>query len=167
MLRRVGNLLKRVLFVVGHRGIIAMGLVMMLMVLLTVVDVTLRRVFNSPLEFSLELMQLGLVVVVWGAVLYSTGRERHISIDVVTSHFPAKARRFFIVAFDLVSALLLLLIGWRAIIYAMSEMHLRRETAILEILIYPFIFVLAFGAIWAGLMLLIKFIDSARGKGEP
>ena len=167
MLLKVGNLLKRALFLVGHRAIVAMGLVMMLMVLLTVVDVTLRRVFNSPLEFGLELMQLGLVVVVWGAVLYSTGLERHISITVLTDRFPAKARRFFTVAFDLVSALLLLLIGWRAVIYAMTLARMGQETPVLEILIFPFVCVLALGAIWAGLMLLVNFIDSVRGKTEP
>ena len=166
MLPKVGNLLKRSLFQVGHRAIGAMTLVMMLMVLLTVVDVTLRRVFNSPLAWSFELMQLGLVIVVWGAVLYSTGRDRHISITVLTDRFPAKARRFFRVAFDLVSALLLLLIGWRAIIYAMTLARMRQETAILEILIFPFVCVLAFGTIWAGLMLLVNFIDSVRRKGE-
>lgn len=167
MLLKVGYLLKRALFLVGHRAIAAMGFVLILMVLLTVVDVVLRRVFNSPLEFGLELMQLGLVVVVWGAVLYSTGLERHISITVVTDRFPARARRFFSVAFDLVSALLLLLIGWRAVIYAKTLARMGQETPVLEILIFPFVCVLALGAIWAGLMLLVTFIDSVRGKTEP
>ena len=167
MLPKVGNLLKRSLFQVGHRAIGAMTLVMMLMVLLTVVDVTLRRVFNSPLAWSFELMQLGLVIVVWGAVLYSTGRERHISIDVLVVRFPAKARRFFRVAFDLVSALVLLLIGWQSIIYAMSHGARYRESATLGIPIFPFVLIVAFGAIWAGLMLLVKFIDSVRGEAEP
>jgi TRAP-type C4-dicarboxylate transport system permease small subunit len=167
MLLKIGNFLRRVLFVVGHRAIAAMGFVLILMVLLTVVDVTLRRVFNSPLEFSLELMQIGLVVAVWGAVLYSTGQERHISITVLTDRFPAKTRRFLSVVFDLVSALLLLLIGWRSVIYGMTLARMGQETPVLEILIFPFVFILAFGAIWAGLMLLVNFIDSVRGKAEP
>ena len=85
---------------------------------------------------------------------------------MLTDRFSAKARRFFVVAFDLVSALLLLLIGWRAIIYAMKLARMGQETPILVILIFPFVCVLAFGAIWAGLMLLVNFIDSVRGKGE-
>lgn len=166
MFLKIGNLLKKILFLVGHRAIVAMGLVMMLMVLLTVVDVTLRRVFNSPLAFGLELMELALVIVVWGAVLYSTGQERHISIDVLVERFPAKARRFFRVAFDFVSVIVLLLIGWRSIIYAMSSGARYRETTALDIPIFPFILVVAFGAIWAGLMLLVDFINSVRGEAK-
>lgn len=163
----MGNFLKKILFQVGHRAIGAMTLVMMLMVLLTVVDVTLRRVFNSPLAFSLELMELGLVIVVWGSVLYSTSRERHISIDVLVTRFPVKARRFFRLAFDLVSALLLFLIGWQSVIYAMGHGARFRESATLGVPIFPFILIVAFGTIWAGLMLLADFINSMRGEAEP
>jgi len=166
MLPKVGNLLKRALFGVGHRAIGAVGLVLILMVLLTAVDVTLRRVFNSPLAFSFELMGLGLVIVVWGSVLYSTGRERHISIDVLVSRFPEKVRRFFRLAFDFVSAILLLVISWRSIVYAIHEMNVHHTSEMLDIPIYPFVFIVAAGAIWAGFMLLVNFIDSLRGEAK-
>jgi TRAP-type C4-dicarboxylate transport system permease small subunit len=163
---KVGDILRRALYLVGNQAIVPMGLGLVLIVLLTVVDVTLRRLFNSPLDFSLELIKLGLVVVVWSAVLYSTSRERHISVDVLTSRFPARVRRFLAAGFDLVSALLLLLIGWQAIIYAMGVARMRQETQMLGIPFYPFICIMAFSTIWAGLMLLVNFIDSVRGKGE-
>ena len=167
MLPKVSNLLKRSLFQVGHWSLSAMWFVMMVMVLLTVVDVILRRFFNSPLAWSFEFMQLGLVIVVWSAVLYSTSKERHISIDVLVARFPAKARRLFRVAFDLVSALVLLLIGWQSIIYAMVQEARHQVTVMLGIPTFPFVSIVALGAILAGLMLLVKFIDSARGEVEP
>ena len=166
MVRKLGNLLTRILFQVGHRAVIAAGLVLISLVLLVVVDVTLRRAFNSPLPFSYEIIEFGLVIVVWGSVLYSTSRERHISIDVLVSRLPAKTRQFFRIAFDFVSAVVLLLIGWQSITYAMHLWDVQNVSPTLDIPVYPFVVIVALGAILAGLILLVNFIDSVRGEGK-
>lgn len=166
MLPKLGNLLRRILFQVGHRSVVAAGLVLISLVLLIAVDVTLRRVFNSPLTFSYEIIGFGLVIVVWGSVLYSTIRERHISIDVLVSRLPAKTKQFFRVAFDFISAVVLLLIGWQSITYAIDLRYLQLVSSMLEIPIYPFVFIVALGAILAGLILLVNFVDSVRGEGK-
>ena len=166
MVPKLGNLLKRILFQVGHRAIIAAGLVLMLLVLLIAVDVTLRRAFNSPLAFSYEIIEFGLVIVIWGSILYSTSRERHISIDVLVSRLPAKTRQLLRLTSDVVGAVVLLLIGWRSITYAMHFWEVQGVSATLDIPLYPFIFIVALGAILAGLILLVNFIDSVRGEGK-
>lgn len=137
-----------------------------MLVLLIAVDVTLRRAFNSPLTFSYEIIEFGLVIVVWGSVLYSTIRERHISIDVLVSRLPAKTRQFFRLTFDFISAVVLLLIGWQSITYAMDLRDLQLVSSMLEIPIYPFVFIVALGAILAGLILLVNFADSVKGEGK-
>jgi len=126
----------------------------------------MRRGFNNPLGYSLELMGLGLVIICWGSILYSTGRERHISVDVLVMYLPAKVRRFLRLTWDLVSVLVLLLIGWRSIINAFNQWNIGLESQLLEIPIFPFIFIVAFGAIWAALMLLVNFIDGIRNKEQ-
>lgn len=166
MLPKLGNLLRRILFQVGHRSVVAAGATLSLLVLLIAVDVTLRRVFNSPLIFSYEIIEFGLVIVVWGSVLYSTIRERHISIDVLVSRLPAKTRQFLRLTFDFISAVVLLLIGWRSITYAMDLQDLQLVSSMLEIPIYPFVFIVALGAILAGLILLVNFADSVKGEGK-
>jgi len=166
MFSKIGRLIKKILFGVADQGIIAMGIVMMFLVFLVVVDVTMRRGFNNPLGFSLELMGLGLVIIAWGSILYSTGRERHISVDVVVMYLPARIRRILRLTWDFVSVLVLLMLGWRCIIYAMSQFKSGRESQILEIPIFPFVAIVAFGAIWAGLMLLVNFIEGVRSKEE-
>jgi TRAP-type C4-dicarboxylate transport system permease small subunit len=164
MVQKLGGLLRRILFQVGHRSVVAAGATLSLLVLLIAVDVTLRRVFNSPLTFSYEIIQFGLVIVVWGSVLYSTIRERHISIDVLVSRLPEKTRQVLRLTFDFVSALILLLIGWQSIIYALDLQAVRLESAMLEIPIFPFVFLVALGALLSGLILLIHFVDSIRGE---
>ena len=167
MLSTTGRIIRKVLFGVANQGIVAMAIVMMLLVFLVVVDVTMRRGFNNPLGYSLELMGLGLVIIAWGTILYSTGKERHISVDVLVMYLPAKIRRFLRLTWDFVSVLVLFLIGWRSIIHALNQLDIGRESQLLEIPVFPFVFVVAFGAIWAGLMLLVNFIDGIRNKGEP
>lgn len=166
MLPKLGNLLRRTLFQVGHRSVVAAGATLSVLVLLIAVDVTLRRAFNSPLTFSYEIIEFGLVIVVWGSVLYSTIRERHISIDVLVSRLPAKTRQFFRLTFDFISAVVLLLIGWQSITYAMDLRDLQLVSSMLEIPIYPFVFIVALGAILAGLILLVNFADSVKGEGK-
>lgn len=166
MVPKLGNLLKRILFQVSRGAIIAAALALISLVLLVVVDVTLRRAFNNPLPFSYEIIEFGLVIVVWGSVLYSTSRERHISIDVVVSRLPAKTRQFFRLTFDFVSAVVLFLIGWQSITYAMLLWDVQRVSPMLDIPLYPFVFIVALGAILAGLILLVNFIDSVRGEGK-
>jgi TRAP-type C4-dicarboxylate transport system permease small subunit len=166
MLPKLGNLLRRTLFQVGHRSVVAAGATLSLLVLLIAVDVTLRRAFNSPLTFSYEIIQFGLVIVVWGSVLYSTIRERHISIDVLVSRLPAKTRQFFRLTFDFISAVVLFLIGWQSITYAMDLRDAHRVSSMLDIPLYPFVFIVALGAILAGLILLVNFVDSVRGEGK-
>lgn len=166
MLPKLGNLLTRILFQVGHRAVIAAGLVLMLLVLLIATDVTLRRAFNSPLPFSYEIIEFGLVIIVWGSILYSTSRESHISIDVLVSRLPAKPRQFFRLTFDFVSAVVLFLIGWQSIAYAMHLRDVQNVSPTLDIPVYPFVFIVALGAILAGLILLVNFIDSVRGEGK-
>lgn len=166
MLPKLGNLLTRILFQVGRRAVVAAGATLSLLVLLVAVDVTLRRAFNSPLPFSYEIIEFGLVIVVWGSVLYSTSRERHISIDVLVSRLPAKTRQFFRLTFDFVSAVVLFLIGWQSITHAMDLRDMQRVSSMLDIPLYPFVFIVALGAILAGLILLVNFIDSVRGEGK-
>jgi len=166
MLPKLGNLLRRTLFQVGQRSVVAAGATLSLLVLLIAVDVTLRRAFNSPLTFSYEIIQFGLVIVVWGSVLYSTIRERHISIDVLVSRLPAKTRQFFRLTFDFISAVVLFLIGWQSITYAMDLRDAHRVSSMLDIPLYPFVFIVALGAILAGLILLVNFVDSIRGEGK-
>lgn len=166
MLPKLGNLLRRALFQVGHRSVVAAGATLSFLVLLIAVDVTLRRAFNSPLTFSYEIIQFGLVIVVWGSVLYSTIRERHISIDVLVSRLPVKTRQVLRLTFDFISSVVLLLIGWQSITYAVDLRDAHRVSSMLDIPLYPFVFIVALGAILAGLILLVNFVDSVRGEGK-
>ena len=167
MLAKAGKTIDRILFSVGRRSIAVTGTVMILLVLMIVVDVSMRRLFNNPLRFSYELIGLALVIIAWTSILYTTGLERHITIDVLITRLPKKALKWMRSVWDFASAIVLLLLGWRSIVYALSMRDLGKYTEMLEIEYYPFVLIVAAGGIWAGLMLLVNSIYTARGKEEP
>jgi len=133
--------------------------VLMAMVLLVVVDVTLRRVFNSPLPFSFELIGIMLVVVVFCFVAYSTATGRHVSIDVLVARFSPKARSGTDLFTDFLSAVLFGLIGWQCIVQGMHIWDAGVETGILNIPHYPFLFIVAFGSIVASLAIFLAIVN--------
>ena len=166
LLTKAVNPLEKALLQLSRRaGNIGAG-VLMAMVLLTAVDVTLRRVFNSPLPFSFELIDAALVIVVFCSVAYTTSVDRHVSIDVLTSRFQPKAQLAIMTATDFFSAVLFGLITWRATIHAMKFLDTGYETGILKIPLYPFGFIVALGCALACLLLLVKVIKSITGEAR-
>jgi len=138
----------------------------MLMVLLVVADVIMRRVFNSPLTFSYELIEIALVIVVWSAICYSTASERHISVSVFVSRLPAKTEKFITAVVDFISVVLFGIIGWQSITFALNTWDIHKVTQILRVPYYPVVFLVALGAILAGLMLLVRIINSIVGEAK-
>jgi len=154
------NLVNKFITLLSHR-IGDLGLAfLMAMVLLIVVDVVSRRIFNSPLSFSFELIELLLVTTVFLALVYTTSVQRHISVDVLTSRFSAKARTITDRVTDFISLVVFALIGWRSIVQAGRIWEMGKETGILGIPIYPFLYVVAFGSIIASLIILVSLINS-------
>jgi len=156
------NSVNKILELVSRR-IGDMGLVtLMAMVLLVVVDVVIRRLFNSPLSFSFELIEVFLVVCVFFALTYTTSLQRHISVNVLTSRFP-EAQRIIDIVTDFISMVVFALIGWQSILQAAFIRDIGKVTGILGIPYYPFLYVVAFGSIMAGILLLINIINFVIG----
>jgi len=134
--------------------------ILMAMVLLTVTDIMLRRLFNSPLPFSFELTEFMLVVVAYAYIAYTTSVGRHISVDTITSHLPQVTRRRLRTAGDFITIILFGLIGWQNVLQGTNVLKLGTTTAILHVPKYPFQYMVAFGSALACLVLLVKVINS-------
>jgi len=147
--------LPRVSFRVTNLGVI----VLMAMVLLIVSDVVLRRFFNSPLSFTLEVVEVMLAVVVFFAVAYTATQRSHVSIDVLVSRFPLRAQKIIDVVIHIISIGLFSFVGWRSIAYGMHLWEIGLSTGVLGIPHYPFAFVVAFGSFLLAVVLLARFLN--------
>ncbi len=88
-------------------GVIALAL--MLMMVATTVDVVGRYFFNAPLSGGVEIIELTLAVVVFGAYPLVTWRRAHICVDLLDDYVPDSWVRWREVVINLVSAAAL---GW-------------------------------------------------------
>ena len=133
---------------------------LMAMVMLTIVDIILRRIFNRPLSSSLELSQVMLVIVVFSSVVYCGIQRSHVRIDALTSRFSPKMQAVLNSITGLFGVLLFSAMGWGSIVLAMDKLANQSVTGILPIPVYPFVLLVAFGSILLALILLVRFIDS-------
>ena len=140
--------------------------ILMAMVLLTIVDVVLRRIFNHPLSSSLELSQVMLVIVVFSSVAYCGIKSGHVTIDALTSRFSPKIQAILNSITGLFGVLLFSAMGWGSMVLAMDKLSNHSVTGILPIPIYPFVFLVAFGSILLALILLVQFINSLIGMED-
>ena len=138
--------------------------VLLAMVLLLVSDITSRRVFNSPFPWSLETIRVMLVIVVAPTISFCSIRGGHISIDFLTSRFPAKVQKVLYAVIYLLSAALFGTMAWGSYTYGLYIWEPHRITGVLPIPIGPFILLVAVGSLLLALVLLVQFINTLCSK---
>jgi TRAP-type C4-dicarboxylate transport system permease small subunit len=128
----------------------------MAMVLLMVIDILLRRFFNSPLSWSLEVIQVMLVVVVFFSVAYCGARKGHISVELITSRLPSKTLAIIDIITHFLGIVLFIFMAWGSCVLAINEFESHHVTGILPIPIYPFVFVVMFGSAMLAVVLIVQ-----------
>ncbi len=169
LLIKLATLLEKAIYPAVYR-INQFGVSMLVvMVLLVAVDVVSRRIFNSPLPSSLELIEILLVIVVFFSVAYTGTQKGHISMDILVSRFPPKTQGIINAVNYILALGLFIFISWKTVIQALNVWKLGRATAILEIPLYPFVLIVAFGSALLALVIfiqLLNYIISARMGGR-
>ena len=132
------------------------------MMMLMVVDVLLRRIFNRPLTGSFEIVQFILVTIVYTAVAYTTCKKAHISIDLLTSRFSDRIASLIQTTVLSLSLFLFILITWRNLVRAGELARDGTTSVLLSIPLYPFYYVVAFGSAVLCLVLLIQTIEAVQ-----
>lgn len=134
---------------------VASALLLLVLMLITVVDVIGRYVFNQPLAGSSELTEICLGMLIFAAFPLVCRNNDHIAVDLLENHFSARFKRLRdrVVQGVLVVCLLTLTYG----IFLLG-MRARRDVLVTEILQLPnavFLFTMAF-------LLLLAAAFSAR-----
>jgi len=152
------------------RAINSIGvLFLMAMMLLMVVDVFLRRVFQKPLTGSFEVVQFMQITLVYLGVAYTTIKKAHISIDLITSRLSEKTSALIESIMLFLGLGFFALITWRNILRAEELWEEKATSVLLEIPLFPFYYTLAFGCGVLCLVLIVQLVESASKafKGFP
>ncbi|MBY6091890.1 TRAP transporter small permease [Maritimibacter alkaliphilus] len=93
------------------------GVILLVMMGLTVVDVIGRYVFNSPLVGATELTELLLAAVVFIGLPAVSLDDEHVTVDLLTSRLPDWVQPWRKLVLALVTSAVLAVVGWRLWVY--------------------------------------------------
>jgi TRAP-type C4-dicarboxylate transport system permease small subunit len=145
-----------------------MGVVMLFfMMLLTTADVVLRYVFNAPIAGSIDIVELMMVILVWGAVAYCAFVGGHVRVDVVYSKLPKTAQTILDRITFTASAFTLALITWRLgyRVYSFLRNPMTSPiTMTLHIPLWPFLIVATLGSALFCLVLIVRIFHPESPK---
>ena len=160
MLDRVANHLKKVASPISRvLGDISM-VVIVLVTLLVVVDVCLRRFFNSPIQGSHDLSSLAFSIIVFLPLAWCAINDGHVELDLVVKRLPKTARLSIEVIMMFITTVILGLMGWQILIQGTKLQASNVETAILGIPMYPFLYLATIGSLMLALAFFIRFLYS-------
>lgn len=133
------------------------------LMMLTVVHVTGRSFFNSPVTGAIEISTYTLLVIVvlgWCSLALVDG---HIKVDLVMDRLPKRAQFIIVNAMLILSFILLALATWASGIGAMGD---PRYTSILKISDIPFKWVMTVGFGMFCISTLALIIENLRKRGK-
>ena len=142
-------------------GLIAICILVMMMIL-TVLDVFLRRVFNSPIPFSLELIEFMMVLTGFLGLAWCATSGSHIRVDLIVSSMPARARGIIDSLCYLAGFGMSVIIAWQSVMECMAIREMHTESPVLGIPKYPFYLVVAAGFAALALSVLILLARSLK-----
>lgn len=107
--RRFYNVLGIFSYALSRIGCVAL----IFMMALTVVDVTGRYVFNSPILGAFELTEFMVLLVVFSYLAYAQSQNAHVTVDLLVNLFPKPLQRGIDLFNHTISIILLVLITWK------------------------------------------------------
>ena len=145
----------------GYMSAVMLGLLMMI----TVVDVICRYIFNAPLTGATEISELLMVLVVFLSLAWVSVERSHIRVDLLVNMWPRKVQLVVEVVTLLLSLSAYLIITWQS---AQESMDVKETTSLLRVPEAPFHWVMTLGLAMLCLAIICHVIDNAAAviRGE-
>jgi TRAP-type C4-dicarboxylate transport system permease small subunit len=138
---------------------------------LTFFDVLGRKFFANSITGSLELTELLMVVVIFGALPLVSERGEHVEFDSLDPYLPLWLRKLQSVLVHLLCAAVLLGLGWLMWRTGSQFLETRETTAQLQILKAPFVYGMGLLCAATGVIHLFMLAqpprERAEGEGAP
>lgn len=135
---------------------------------LAVLDVILRTVFNAPIIGATEISQMLMV----GAVLGTGGgilTDQNIQVDIVVNALPKKVQSIIGLCTVTASMVIYGIIGWRLLVESGAAIKFGKAFSLLKVPYFPFYWLLAlgmFGGCVGGAIYLARIIKDLRKKKD-
>jgi len=133
------------------------SVILFFMMLLTIADVFLRKVFSKSILGTVELTEFMMVILVFFALAQTEVFNGHVKVDLVMSRFGERAQAIVDIITQFSCFILFGLFTWSALVYSAKMRIVEEVSQDLWLPIYPFIYIVATGCAMLSLILLIKF----------
>ena len=147
---------------VRHLAILA-GVTLLFLMFLTVYAVIMRYVFNAPILWALDVARVGLVVLVFFGLAYCGLTGGHIAVDFIGIFAPPRIVQISDVVIRSICFVLIALMAWQAMQQGLDAIEMGEGTNELEIPLFPFFAVVAFGSVAYCIVLIIQVARAVRG----
>ena len=142
------------------KGLVYVGMTTTIMMMLMVVtDVIMRFAFNKPILGSVEVASYMLSIIAFTAIPFVESEEGHIVIPIVFDRFPKKIKVIINTFSGIVGVAILVAIAWASFLLATEYIGRGRTTQVLNIPIYPFVYV---AAVCMSLYVIILIVNTIK-----
>lgn len=124
--------------------------------LVTFVDVIGRYVFNRPVTFAVELIELLMGMVVFFGLAYTTLKKAHISVDLILDAVSGVLKAMLIKLAALISAIVIVVMAWQLTKRGISFSQSGLSTDVLYMRVAPFVFIMCIGAFLAAFVAVVQ-----------
>ncbi len=149
-LRKIDDILIKVMMVIGALAILALMMVATMNVFFRIVDVPFRGAYEI-VGF------LGAVVIAF-ALGYTQKRKDHIMVDIATRKFPPTVLKILDALKYIVSAVFFGIVARQVFLWGVNIYRTGEVSETLKIIYYPFVFCVALGFAILAFTLLIDFV---------
>jgi TRAP-type C4-dicarboxylate transport system permease small subunit len=138
----------------------AAGFFLVVTMVLIVVNVLLRAIFETPVFGAYEYVGLLTALVIGLALAYCGVQNAHIAVSLLTERLPSRLQAVISILINLVSMCFLAVSAWYVGLYAGSMKDTGLVSSTTQIPTYPFVYLIALGLLVYSLVLLVKSIES-------
>ena len=140
------------------------GLMIVSLMGITVIDVTLRYFFSSPIFGARDVSKLIMLTVVALSVAYSARTGGQISIELFAGMMGPRITRCTEVFVRLIAIVMLIILTWRLWLSGLHASEFGEASLALEIPFKPFYFILSVGMLLYAMVLIVEIPLFLRGR---
>lgn len=143
------------------------GVVVLALMGLILFDVFMRYVLRVSFLGAYEMTELAMVLIVFLALPYCAATGGHVAVDVLSPLLDRPGLRWLTAAIHLAGAVLLAVMAWQSVLYAIGSSARGEASNMLKIAKYPFELITAACAALFALVLLVQAWKALRPPRRP
>jgi len=166
MIDKTANSVKKVIEPVANIAATAGVVVLGAMVLMLIISVIMRKAFNAPMKGVFELSEFGMVMITFLFVSAQYFKPDSMVMDTFVEMFPKTLKRINNAFIFLLDVGTLAITSWQLYAYGVRVQAGRQVSKILEIPIYPFVYLGAVCMLLLTLVFAMKFLFALNEFGR-